>query len=102
MPGGPAVVLDFADAHIGHPATDGLRLKEWVGDAEAWVGAWSIPGADPRRALEVAAPLAALGQAVRYQEFLDHIEPSERRYHLGDPEEALENAVTAFRRLRPA
>ncbi|WP_063819378.1 phosphotransferase family protein [Herbidospora cretacea] len=102
VPGGPAVVLDFADAHFGHPAADGLRLQEWVGNAEAWVGAWSIPGADPRRALEVAAPLAALGQAVRYQEFLDGIEPSERRYHLGDPEEALENAVRAFRRLRPA
>lgn len=102
VPGGPAVVLDFADAHLGHPAADGLRLQEWVGNAEAWVGAWSIPGADPRRALEVAAPLAALGQAVRYQEFLDGIEPSERRYHLGDPEEALEHAVRAFRRLRPA
>ncbi|GAB1820658.1 phosphotransferase family protein [Herbidospora sp. RD11066] len=102
VPGGHAVVLDFADAHFGHPATDGLRLQEWVGNADAWVEAWSIPGADPRRALEVAAPLAALTQAVRYQEFLDNIEPSERRYHLGDPEEALENAVTAFRRLRRA
>ncbi len=102
VPGGPAVVLDFADAHFGHPATDGLRLQEWVGTADAWIDAWSLPGADPRRALEVAAPLAALTQAVRYQEFLDNIEPSEQRYHRGDPEEALENAVTAFRRLRPA
>nr|WP_062335761.1 aminoglycoside phosphotransferase family protein [Herbidospora sakaeratensis] len=102
VPGGPAVVLDFADAHVGHPAADGLRLKEWTGDAEAWVDAWSLPGADPRRALEVAAPLAALGQAVRYQEFLDGIEPSERRYHAGDPEEALVEAVKALRRLRPA
>ncbi|WP_083949423.1 phosphotransferase family protein [Herbidospora yilanensis] len=102
VPGGPAVVLDFADAHFGHPAADGLRLQEWTGDAEAWVGAWSLPGADPRRALEVAAPLAALGRAVRYQEFLDGIEPSERRYHAGDPEEALVDAVRALRRLRRA
>ncbi|WP_062438841.1 aminoglycoside phosphotransferase family protein [Herbidospora daliensis] len=101
-PTGPAVVLDFADAHLGHPAADGIRLREWTGDAEAWVAAWSLPGADPRRALEVAAPLAMLGQAVRYQEFLDGIEPSERRYHAGDPEEALVEAVRALRRLRPA
>ncbi|WP_246059598.1 phosphotransferase family protein [Herbidospora galbida] len=102
VPGGAAVVLDFADAHVGHPAADGLRLREWTGDAEAWVEAWSLPGADPRRALEVAAPLAALGQAVRYQEFLDGIEPSERRYHAGDPEDALGEAVKALRRLRRA
>ncbi|MDT3445085.1 MULTISPECIES: hypothetical protein [unclassified Pseudofrankia] len=44
-----------------------------------------MPGSDPARALAVAAPLGQLSYAVRYQEFLDNIEPSERIYHAGDP-----------------
>ncbi|MFD3456725.1 phosphotransferase family protein [Streptomyces sp. NPDC058691] len=87
------VMIDFADSHFGHPVLDGLRPRDFLDDrswehaADAWVEAWSalVPGSDPRRALTVGAPLAHLLYAVRYQEFLDNIEPSERAYHEGDP-----------------
>jgi hypothetical protein len=48
---------------------------------------------DPARALALAEPLAHLTYAVRYQEFLDGIEPSERPYHAGDPAAAIRRAV---------
>jgi hypothetical protein len=35
---------------------------------------------------------------VRYQEFLDGIEPSERVYHLGDPAASIRHALAAARR----
>jgi hypothetical protein len=90
--GRPAVV-DFADAHFGSPVLDGLRVGEFLPEAKraiaerAWVDAWKShrPGADPARALAIAAPLGYLVYAVRYQEFLDGIEPSERIYHFDDP-----------------
>jgi hypothetical protein len=34
---------------------------------------------------------------VRYQEFLDNIEPSERVYHLGDPAAVIRKAVACAR-----
>jgi hypothetical protein len=34
---------------------------------------------------------------VRYQEFLDSIEPSERVYHLGDPAAAIRHALASSR-----
>ena len=91
--GGPPVVMDWADAHIGNPVLDGLRARDWLPEskrplaARAWIEAWTShrPGCDPACALAVAEPLAHLAYAVRYQEFLDGIEPSERVYHLGDP-----------------
>lgn len=87
------VMVDFADGHFGHPVLDGLRprgfldARSWEHAADAWVRTWSalVPGSDPRRALTVGEPLAHLMYAVRYQEFLDNIEPSERVYHEGDP-----------------
>lgn len=99
--GGPAVVLDFADAYWGNPVQDGLRLQEYLPAAvrpvaaRAWAEAWRAhaPGSDPERALALAGPLARLGYAVRYQEFLDGIEPSERVYHRGDPAAAIRAAV---------
>jgi hypothetical protein len=98
---GPPVILDFADAHFGHPVLDGLRVVDFLPAPmrpvarTAWVAAWSAarPGSDPARALAVAAPLAHLSYAVRYQEFLDGIEESERIYHLGDPAASVRAAL---------
>ena len=99
--GGPPVVLDWADAHIGNPTVDGLRARDFLPEskrpiaARAWTQAWTShrPGCDPARALAVAEPLAHLAYAVRYQEFLDGIEPSERIYHLGDPAACIRAAL---------
>ncbi len=97
----PATVIDFADACLGHPALDGLRPRAflspeaWQHHAEVWAQAWRrhVPGSDPARALELAEPLHHLSYALRYQEFLDHIEPSERPYHAGDPAAELRAAL---------
>ena len=99
--GGPPVVVDFADAHLGNPVLDGLRVCDFLSEdkrpaaARAWIDAWTsrVPGADPARALAVAEPLAHLAYAVRYQEFLDGIEPSERVYHAGDPAASVRAAL---------
>jgi len=99
--GGPPVMVDFADAHAGHPVLDGLRVIGYLPEAKreaarrAWVDAWTAraPGADPARALAIAEPLAHLSFAVRYQEFLDGIEPSEQVYHRGDPAAVIKAAL---------
>jgi hypothetical protein len=99
--GGPPVVLDFADAHFGNPVLDGLRVVDFLDGPKkaaaraAWVAAWRTerPGSDPARALTVAEPLAHLYYAVRYQEFLDGIEESERIYHRGDPAASVRAAL---------
>ncbi|WP_344838695.1 phosphotransferase [Nonomuraea dietziae] len=99
--GGPPVVLDFADAHLGNPVLDGLRVRDFLPAAEgaraakAWAEAWRshVPGCEPESALSIAEPLAHLAYAVRYQEFLDGIEPSERIYHRGDPAAAIRAAL---------
>lgn len=94
------VVLDWGDAHWGHPALDAARLIGFVAPEfrpsieRAWVDAWlrHYPASDPASALRHARPASHLVGAVVYQEFLDNIEPSERVYHLGDPEAELERA----------
>jgi hypothetical protein len=99
--GGPPVVVDWADAHLGNPVLDGLRARDFLpagkrpAAAQAWIDAWAarVPGSEPARALAIAEPLAQLSYAVRYQEFLDGIEPSERIYHLGDPAAAVRAAL---------
>ncbi|MFJ5219961.1 aminoglycoside phosphotransferase family protein [Streptomyces sp. NPDC088354] len=104
------VMVDFADSHFGHPVLDGLRPRDFLDDrswehaADAWVQAWShlVPGSDPRRALAVGAPLAHLLYAVRYQEFLDNIERSERVYHEGDPVGEIRAALAAWASSPPA
>jgi Phosphotransferase enzyme family len=91
--GGPPVILDFADAFFGNPVIDGLRVADFQAAERRpavrarWVEAWQAvrPECDPARALVVGEPLAYLYHAVRYQEFLDGIEESERIYHRGDP-----------------
>jgi len=103
--GGAPVVLDFADAHLGNPVLDGLRAIDFLppdrrrGAADAWIAAWTAaaPRSRPAEALRIAEPLAHLAYAVRYQEFLDNIEPSERVYHLGDPAASIRHALTATR-----
>ncbi|MEO3813235.1 aminoglycoside phosphotransferase family protein [Sphaerisporangium sp. B11E5] len=104
--GGPAVVLDFADAHTGHPALDGLRAGMFLPAAgrhtavTTWIDAWRrhVPGSDPARAIELAEPYQHLFYAVRYQEFLDGIEPSEHVYHDGDPASELRAALRDLER----
>jgi aminoglycoside phosphotransferase (APT) family kinase protein len=99
--GGPPAVVDWADAHLGNPVLDGLRACDFLparrraAAARARIDAWAsrIPGCEPARALRIAAPLAHLMYAVRYQEFLDGIEPSERICHLGDPAAAIRAAL---------
>ncbi|MFI7675707.1 aminoglycoside phosphotransferase family protein [Actinophytocola sp. NPDC049390] len=106
--GGPPAVLDFADAHVGAPVLDGLRVTEFGDTARtpaahaAWVSAWRAerPGSDPARALVVGAPLARLYLAVRYQEFLDGIEASERIYHEGDPASCVRAALRSHAAAR--
>jgi hypothetical protein len=82
---------------------DGLRARDFLPESKrpiavrAWIRAWTShrPGCDPARALSVAEPLAHLAYAVRYQEFLDGIEPSERIYHQGDPAASVRAALKA-------
>lgn len=98
--GGPPKVLDWADAHWGNPALDALRTCDFLPSqrettTHAWCDAWRsvAPGCDPERALRIGEPLAHLMYAVRYQEFLDGIEESERVYHLGDPATSIREAL---------
>ncbi|MFJ8430797.1 aminoglycoside phosphotransferase family protein [Kitasatospora sp. NPDC094019] len=101
--GSGLVVIDFADTCLGHPVTDGLRPRgfvdgeRWAQTAEEWARAWRerVPGCAPERALELAGPLVHFGYALRYQEFLDHIEDSERPYHEGDPADEVRRALAA-------
>ncbi|MFE6922581.1 phosphotransferase [Nocardia sp. NPDC057663] len=94
-------ILDFADAHHGHPAIDGFRPAIFLSadltrrSRAAWIDAWrhAIPDSDPHRALLCAEPLMRLSYAHRYQEFLDGIEPSERIYHEGDPAGEIRKAI---------
>jgi Phosphotransferase enzyme family len=98
---GAPVVLDFADAHVGNPVLDGLRAIDFLpadrrrAAAGAWIAAWTAtaPRSRPAEALRIAEPLAHLAYAVRYQEFLDNIEPSEHVYHLGDPASSIRAAL---------
>lgn len=102
---GPPVFLDFADAHLGNPVLDGLRAIDYLpadrrrAAADAWIAVWTAaaPRSRPDEALRIAEPLAHLTYAVRYQEFLDNIEPSERVYHLGDPAAAIRHALASVR-----
>ncbi|MFB7126273.1 aminoglycoside phosphotransferase family protein [Kitasatospora sp. NPDC056273] len=108
--GAGTVVVDYADSCLGHPALDGLRPRAYLGEeawqhhVRVWTEAWQrhAPGSDPRRALELAEPLYHLSYALRYQEFLDHIEQSERPYHEGDPAAELRALLACGAAGRPA
>ena len=98
---GSTVVIDWADSHFGQPMVDGGRPRGFLDDRaagiarEIWIETWSelVPRSDPRRALELGSVLDELVYAVRYQEFLDGIESSERIYHEGDPVGCLRQAL---------
>jgi hypothetical protein len=97
-------VIDWADAHWGHPALDAARLWTFLAPelrpllAEVWTAAWleHAPGSDPAAALELAIPLVHVFNAIRYREFLANIEESEQVYHLGDPEHEIRKAQAAL------
>jgi hypothetical protein len=87
----PGIWFDWGDCRIGHPMLDvAVLLRPGTADADAlivhWLDAWKqrLPGTDPRRAWQLIRPLAALGDAVVYQGFLDRIEATERPYHVND------------------
>lgn len=97
-------VIDWADAHWGHPALDAARLWTFLPPRlrpllrDVWTAAWlrHAPGSDPATALELAIPLVHVFNAIRYRIFLANIEDSEQIYHLGDPEYEFERARAAL------
>lgn len=99
--GARPVVLDWADASLGSPARDLAHLVAHLEPADRApaldraVRCWqaAVPRSDPARAAALAGPLAALGSALAWQGFLDHIEPDERVYHEGDPAVGLARAA---------
>lgn len=98
------VVIDWSDACWGHPALDACRLAESYPDLHdvinrVWSEAWlrHRPDSEPLKALEVARRASRLHNAVKYQEFLDNIEASERIYHEGDPQTELRAALGLVR-----
>ncbi|MEV4707405.1 GNAT family N-acetyltransferase [Actinoplanes sp. NPDC049316] len=97
------VIVDWGDASVAHPAYDILRLTGDLPEPDAaalleeWAARWrrSVPGCDPGTAVALIRPVAALRAAAVYQNFLDHIEHSERPYHESDVPERLTAAVAA-------
>jgi hypothetical protein len=97
-------VIDWADAHWGHPALDAARLWTFLAPelrpllADVWVRAWleQAPDSDPATALDLAVPLVHVFNATRYREFLANIEDSEQVYHAGDPEYEIRKAQAAL------
>jgi hypothetical protein len=86
------VLIDWGDSFVGHPGFDILHLTSDLAadDAEALVDAWAarwraaVPDSDPRRAVELLRPVAALRNAAVYAGFLGWIEPAEYPYHAAD------------------
>jgi hypothetical protein len=85
------VIVDWADAGVGHPAFDVIRLTDDRDVLRDWAARW--PGADALRAVELLRPVAALRDAVTYADFLARIEPSEWAYHADDVADRLRAAV---------
>jgi hypothetical protein len=102
---GSAVLMDWGDSAVSHPALDILRLTgELTGpEAQELIAAWAlrwraaVPGSDPARAVELMRPVASLVGAVIYTAFLAGIEPSEHPYHRADVPECLAEAVEKAR-----
>jgi hypothetical protein len=91
--GGTAqTILDWGDCGLGNPLLDLPAFLEVSPSShvnrirDAWTGAWlrRVPSADPARAAELLAPVAAARQALVYDTFVRNIEPVERRYHESD------------------
>ncbi len=98
-------VLDWGDCGVGHPLLDQPAFLGRIrADAveicrRRWHDAWrsAAAGSDPDRASLLLGPVAVARQAVTYQGFLDHIEPSEHPYHRDDPGERLTVAAALLR-----
>ncbi len=107
---GELTLLDWGDCGFGHPLLDQSAFLDRIppDDVETvrqhWLAAWAkaSPGAEPARAAELIAPVAAARQAVIYQGFLDRIEPSEHVYHAGDPADWLGRAAALLDREKAA
>jgi Ser/Thr protein kinase RdoA (MazF antagonist) len=101
------VVLDWGDACVGHPLLDlpafchGLPAADHAIIEARVVAAWraALPETDPARAAALIKPLTALWKALIYQNFLDHIEPSEHHYHASDVPNWLTEALRRSARL---
>jgi len=95
------VFLDWGDSFVGHPGFDALGLANGLGTKDehlvldAWANLWerSVPGSDPRRAVELLRPVAALRSAAVYAAFVARIEPTERAYHRADVPRMLDAAA---------
>ncbi len=94
-------ILDWGDSFVGHPLLDlavGDSYHPEIADevVELWLERWRRVGF-PRvaEAWEALRPLAHLRTAAVFQHFLDHIEPSERRYHEHDVVPTLLRAARA-------
>ncbi|MEU3650108.1 phosphotransferase [Lentzea sp. NPDC034063] len=95
------VVIDWSDAVWGHPALDACRLMEYAKPElhdhirRVWSEAWLAlrPDSRPLEALAIAPRASRLHNAVKYQQFLDNIEESERIYHEGDPQVELREVL---------
>lgn len=98
-------LLDWSDAGVGHPLLDQAAFLAAAPEEqrpllrEHWQRVWqsALPQSDPAQAARWVEPLAAARQAVIYQQFLDHIEPSEAPYHEHDPTEWLQRAAAVLR-----
>jgi hypothetical protein len=87
----PGIWFDWGDCRIGHGVLDvAVLLRSGTEAADMlithWLDSWrrAVPGCDPHRAWQLVNPLAALGDAVVYQGFLDQIEATEQPYHRND------------------
>ncbi|MGW6934800.1 phosphotransferase [Lentzea sp. NPDC054927] len=95
------VVIDWSDVVWGNPALDAGRLIEFCPPElhdhirAVWSEAWLKlrPDSRPLEALDAARGSSHLLNAVKYQEFLDNIEDSERIYHRDDPANELRAAL---------
>ncbi len=97
-------LLDWGDVAVGQPLLDLRAFVERLDGAPLrsrvrarWSARWrsAVPGSDPERADRLLAPVAELAAAATYQRFLDHIEESERVYHVHDPVDRFRAALSA-------
>jgi hypothetical protein len=99
---GGAVVFDWSDAFVGHPLFDLAHFVHNVEDertrdalAEAWAEGWGEPL--PAGALELAAPLSAVHQAVSYRAITAGCEPDDRWMFEAEPDAWLDLAYRLAR-----
>ena len=101
--GHTSVFLDWGDSFVGHPGFDAIGLVDGLSVADkrvvldAWADLWEnqVPGSEPRRALALLRPVAALRSAAVFADFVARIEPTERAYHRADIPQMLDAAVAS-------